>query len=107
MDGYRQAWESNDPADISALFTEDALYYTAPFREPWRGRDAIVEGWIGRKDEPGTTTFTWEPVSDTRELAIVQGVTTYPDEKFSNLWVIRFGADGKCREFTEWFMEQS
>ena len=26
VDSYRRAWESNDPADIRAVFTEDALY---------------------------------------------------------------------------------
>jgi len=41
------------------------------------------------------------------ELAIVQGVTVYADETFSNLWVIRLGPDGRCHEFTEWWMTQS
>ncbi|MGH2813153.1 MAG: hypothetical protein ACRDI1_10650 [Actinomycetota bacterium] len=38
------------------------LYYTAPFRDPWRGRDAIVAGWLGRKDEPGKWEFEWGPI---------------------------------------------
>jgi len=25
-------------------------------------------------------------------------------DRFSNLWVARFGADGRCSEFTEWWM---
>jgi uncharacterized protein (TIGR02246 family) len=104
--GYVRAWNTNDPADIGALFTDDALYYTAPFREPWRGREQIVRDWLGRKDEPGETEFHWRPVSSTDDVAIIQGETTYPTEKFSNLWVIRLADDGRCREFTEWWMEQ-
>jgi uncharacterized protein (TIGR02246 family) len=106
IDGYVRAWNSNDPPDIAALFTEDAEYYTAPFRPPWRGRDEIVSGWLERRDEPGETTFTWSPLVVTDEVAIIQGQTTYPAETFSNLWVIRLVNDGRCREFTEWWMEQ-
>jgi uncharacterized protein (TIGR02246 family) len=105
IDGYVRAWNSNDSADIAALFTDDAAYYTAPFRDPWRGRAAIVDGWLGRKDEPGETTFDWHPVVVTDDVAVVQGVTTYPEQVFSNLWVIRLNADGRCRMFTEWWME--
>jgi ketosteroid isomerase-like protein len=31
---YFDAWVSNDPVDVAALFTEDALYWVGPFREP-------------------------------------------------------------------------
>ena len=103
--GYLRAWNSNDPSDIGVLFTEDADYYTAPFRPPWRGRQQIVEDWLGRRDEPGETTFKWHPIAITDDVAIIQGSTTYPDHRFSNLWVIRLDADGRCREFTEWWME--
>ncbi len=107
IDGYVRAWNTNDPADIRALFTEDAEYYTAPFRPPWRGSEQIVEGWLGRKDEPGEATFDWRPVAVTDEVAIIQGTTAYPTETYSNLWVIRLHGDGRCREFTEWWMEHS
>lgn len=106
IDGYVRAWNSNDPAEIGALFTEDGVYYTAPFRPPWRGREEIVSGWLARKDEPGETRFQWRPVAVTDEVAIIQGTTGYPDLTYSNLWVIRLDAAGRCREFTEWWMEQ-
>ena len=53
VDGYVRAWNSNDPAAIGALFSEDAAYYTEPYRAPWRGREEIVRQWLDRKDEPG------------------------------------------------------
>jgi ketosteroid isomerase-like protein len=106
MAGYRRAWESNDPDDIRALFTEDAEYYTEPFAEPWRGQDAIVEGWLEAKDDPGDTTFEWAPLVVTPELSAVQATTVYIAERtYSNLWVIRFAPDGRAREFTEWWMK--
>ncbi|GIH92831.1 nuclear transport factor 2 family protein [Planobispora siamensis] len=105
IDAYVRAWNSNDRAHIGALFTEDAAYYTAPFDPPWRGREEIVSGWLDRRDEPGETTFTWAPLSVTSEVAVIQGTTAYPDRVYSNLWVIRLDRAGRCREFTEWWME--
>jgi len=109
---YRAAWESNDPGDIGALFTDGALYYNEPFSEPARGRDAIVARWLERQDDPGTTTFTWKLLSEVDGLAFVQGETDYGVAKYSNLWVIRFApssqsASPEATEFTEWWMDQS
>jgi ketosteroid isomerase-like protein len=102
---YVRAWNSNDPADIGALFTEDAEYFPTPFRQPWRGREQIIDGWLDRKDEPGEAGFDWHPLVATDDVAIIQGTTTYPDETYSNLWVMRLDDDGRCRQFTEWWME--
>jgi hypothetical protein len=104
IEGYVRAWNTNDAADIEALFTEDAEYRTEPYNPPWRGRAAIVEGWLAHRDKPGETSFDWEPLV-TGEVAVVQGTTRYPGRTFSNLWVIRLAPDGRCREFGEWWME--
>jgi hypothetical protein len=107
IDGYLRAWNSNDPSDIGGLFTADAEYYTAPFRPPWRGRGEIVSGWLERKDAPGETAFEWHPIAVTEGVAVIEATTTYPDRTYRNLWVIRLGAGGRCRQFTEWWMEES
>ena len=110
--GYVRAWEANDPDDIGRLFTEDALYFAAPHREPWRGREEIVAGWLDRKDEPGTWTFAHEIIAVCDGIGFVQGRTDYaptsdgPAQAYSNLWVIRLDAAGRCMAFTEWWMQQ-
>jgi uncharacterized protein (TIGR02246 family) len=104
MEAYQRAWSSNAPSDIAALFTEDAVYFTAPFREPWRGHDEIVAGWLEHRDEPGSFQFRWQPVAVSGDLAVVQGETRYADETYSNLWLLSLGADGRCQSFTEWWM---
>jgi hypothetical protein len=107
IDGYLAAWSSRHPDQIGRLFGDRAVYYTAPYRQPWRGREEIVAGWLDR-DEPGQARFTWKPLAVTDDLAVVQGETVYPDPPltYSNLWVIRLDRDGRCTEFTEWWMEQ-
>jgi ketosteroid isomerase-like protein len=103
---YVRAWNTNDPDDIRALFTDDAVYYTAPFREPWRGSDGIVAGWLERKDEPGDSQFEFEVIAIDGDLGFVRGETYYKadDERFANLWEIRLDGD-RCSAFTEWWME--
>jgi SnoaL-like protein len=107
IEGYVRAWNSNDPDAIGALFTDDALYHTEPFAAPWRGRAEIVEGWLERKDEQGAATFDWQPLVVTPDLSIATGTATYhePPHIYSNLWLVRLDPDGRCREFTEWWME--
>ena len=108
MDAYRRAWESNDPADIGRLFAKKARYFHTPFAEVWEGREAIVEQWLARKDEPGTTTFRYEVIATKGDRGLVRGWTHYLETRneYSNIWVIRFNARGRCREFTEWWVQQ-
>jgi uncharacterized protein (TIGR02246 family) len=51
LQGYTSAWTNNDPEEVATIFTKDANYYTQVFLELWAGRQAIVEGWIGRDDQ--------------------------------------------------------
>jgi len=71
---YVEAWRSNDPQAIGNLFTDDAEYLTGPFDEPWRGRAAIVEGWLARSDEAGSWTFEVSSVDVADGVAFVEGV---------------------------------
>jgi hypothetical protein len=104
---YRRAWESNDPDDIRALFTEDASYRTEPFAEPWDGHLEIVEGWLDAQDDPGAATFEWRIAGQDQLTYFVEGVTDYRDGPiYSNLWVVKLVPDGRAEEFTEWWMEQ-
>lgn len=107
IERYRRAWESNEPEDILALFTENASYRTEPFAAPWSGRQEIVAGWLADRDEPGATDFEWHLLGKDGRLHFVEGVTAYRDgPTYRNLWVIRLGPDGRAEEFTEWWMEQ-
>jgi hypothetical protein len=69
MERYIGAWNSNDPDEIGALFTDDALYCTEPFAPPWRGRAEIIDRLLARKDESGQATFEWQPLIMTPEVA--------------------------------------
>ncbi|MEV7607093.1 nuclear transport factor 2 family protein [Paenarthrobacter sp. NPDC089322] len=108
MDQYLRAWTSNEPDEIRALFTEDAVYNTRPNSDsPWRGHDEIVREWSGDSaDQPEDWTFEWTLLGRDGDTAFIQGLTTYlnGEPTYDNLWVIRFAEDGRARDFTEWFM---
>lgn len=108
IERYKTAWASNAPDDIRALFSLDATYSYRP-NDPRRvrGVDDIAASWIESKDDPGDCTFEYWVLSETGELAIVQGVTDYTASGglvYDNLWVIRWGADERADDFTEWYI---
>jgi SnoaL-like protein len=105
VDRYVEAWGSNAPDQIGALFSDDARYYTAPHRQAWTGREAIVREWLNRKDQPGEWSFRYEVLGVDGSVGFVRGWTTHhTDGPASNLWVIRLDEDGRCTEFIEWWM---
>ena len=109
---YRQAWTTDDPADIEALFTEDATYSPWPYAKPWEGRERIVEKWIGRGDSKRPWSFEHQIRAIDGDLGVVEGVTGYPahadeeESEFKNLWLVRLSPDGRAFEFAEWWVQR-
>ncbi|MFQ5523285.1 MAG: nuclear transport factor 2 family protein [Acidimicrobiia bacterium] len=108
MDGYVLAWSSNDPEHIAALFTPEAVYDPQTADGEWHGSEEIVRRWQEIGDEEDNWEFEWLPLVETDDLAIVVGRTQYhdPPMRYRNLFVIYFAEDGRCRDFTEWYIEE-
>jgi hypothetical protein len=105
LDAYVAAWRSYDRDAIEELFAEGATYAYHPYDEPLHGRDAIVASWLENRDAPGSWEATYRPLLFDGNRAIATGETRYDDGTvFSNLFVMRFDADGRCAEFVEWYM---
>lgn len=111
LDAYVEAWRTYDPTSIAALFTEDATYAYHPWDEGAdlvRGRDAIVANWLEERDPPGSWEARYRPLLVEEERAVVTGTTSYASgDIYWNLWVLRFGEEGRCAEFVEWYMAPS
>ncbi len=108
MDGYVLAWSSNDPDHIRALFTEDAVYDPQTAGGEWDGIDEIITRWLEIDDKEDNWDFEWLPVVETDDLAVVTARTRYfePELAYRNLFIIRFNGDGRCSDFTEWYIEE-
>ncbi len=102
--GYIKAWESKDPADVRAIFTDDAEYWYRPDDpSPVKGIDAIVEAW--GEPEPTQPVHDLAVLIENDELGVVKGTVEYPGhETYTNMWEIWFAPDGRARRFVEWFM---
>jgi len=106
VDAYKSAWISNDAAEIAELFTDDAVYEFRPNDpEPWRGRDAIVAGWLDDLDSPEAWALDFEIEAILGDVAVVRAVTEYFDARptFDNLWFITLEG-GRASHFTEWYV---
>lgn len=121
LDAYVEAWKSYDRAQIEALFADEVSYRYHPADDPIEGREAVVESWLGEgdhptasaRDEPGTFDASYTAFAIDRDSAVATGTSTYRDRPggpvarvYDNCFVMRFDPDGRCREFTEWFVQR-
>jgi ketosteroid isomerase-like protein len=110
LDAYVEAWRTYDPASIAALFADDATYAYQPYREPLRGRDAIVASWLESPDAAGSWEARYEPYAVDGDRAVAVGESRYLENGklaalFYNVWLLRFDDDGRCSDFVEYWRE--
>ena len=113
LERYIDAWRLNDPAAIGDLFSADARYAYDPFDEALAGRAAIVASWLENPDVPGSWEADYEVLAVDGDTFVAHGRSRYltddrtaVDREFANVFVCRFDADGRCRDFTEWYMRR-
>lgn len=112
LERYVAAWRSYERAEIEALFSADARYRYHPWDEPLVGAAAIAESWLEDQDDPARWDATYECYAADGDAAVATGSSTYldgsgaVDEIYDNVYLLRFDGDGRCAEFTEWFMQR-
>ena len=121
LDDYVAAWKSYDRDEIAALFSRRRRVPLPPVRRadprPRGGRRVVARR--GDHDDartatsPAPTTRAIAPVAVDGDVAVATGTSTYTNEPggpvdtvYDNCFVIRFDDDGRCREFTEWFVKR-
>jgi uncharacterized protein (TIGR02246 family) len=118
LDAYERAWETYDPDQIAALFSDDAEYRWHPADEPVAGRDEIVRAWVApegnesSRDTPGTYLGEYRPYAVDGHRAVAIGTSTYwtdasrskVERVYYNNWLLEFEDDGRCSSFTEYWM---
>jgi len=121
LDRYVEAWLSYDADAIAALFAKDITYRYHPYDDPVVGQAEVVASWLGEsstdgastRDAPGTYSARYAPVAVDGDVVVATGTSSYierPDgaiaRVYHNCFLMRFDADGRCREFTEYYVQQ-
>ena len=115
LDDYVTAWRSNAPEPIAALFSDDVVYRYRPYGgddHAERGRPAVVDSWLSEPDDPGSWEAAYEVYAVDDDRAVATGYSRYlatdeaPQRTWHNCFLLRFADDGRCAEFTEFYMEE-
>lgn len=112
LDRYVAAWRANDASPIRELFTDDVVYRWRPYEShpAAHGIDEVVEAWLGEPDDPGSWEARYEPYAIDGDRAVAIGFSRYrasadePERTYHNAFLLRFIPDGRCAEFTEFYM---
>lgn len=110
IDAYARAWREGDAEAAAALFTETAVYRSAPFRPPHVGREEIMRYW---REEPALHEQVelrfGRPVVQGRQVAVEWWASVVQDGETvtgPGCLVLRFDRDGRCEELREYWDEQ-
>jgi ketosteroid isomerase-like protein len=116
LDAYVHAWKNYDEDAIGELFSEDARYRYHPWDvapDEVEGRAAIVASWLEDRDQPDSWTAEYQAWAVDGDRAVAVGVSRYlaadrktAEREYHNVFLCRFDAEGRCREFTEIFLRR-
>jgi len=103
---YEAAWRTPGTEGLAAIFADDASYLQSPYDEPVAGLDAIRRMWDEERAGPDEVfTISTEIVAVDGSTAVVRAEVRYGEpvhQEYRDLWILRLGADGRCRWFEEW-----
>lgn len=101
---YERAWRSAGTASLAEIFCADASYRMSPYGEEARGLEQIAALWERERSGPDEDfEISSELVALEGDTAVARIEVAYAGgAEYRDLWILRFAADGRCREFEEW-----
>lgn len=105
VDRYEQLWRTSGTDRLGELFDHDASYRTSPWEPPVVGLAGIARFWDAEREDPDEEfTMTSEVVAVDGDAAVVRVAVDYgaTGDRWRDLWVLTFTADGRCSSFEEW-----
>ena len=114
LESYGEAWRSRDAESASALFTEDSIYRSHPFRIPYHGQDGVRAYWTkATADQRGLDLQFGVPVVEGNRVAVEWWAVMRVVEKdgaggetvgtLPGCLFLIFAPDGRCRELREYW----
>lgn len=100
---YEDAWRGRDLDAVEDLFSDEAHYRQSPYAAPRVGHTGIKAFWLD--DDDDVFVMRASPVAVDGRDAVVRLEVRYGDpvrQEYRDLWVLRFGDDGRVEDFEEW-----
>lgn len=106
VERYEQLWRTPSTNRLVELFDPAATYLPSPWARPLVGLDAIARFWEDERDGADEEfAMSSDVIAVDGDVAVVRVSVEYADpgaDRWRDLWVLRFAADGRCRSFEEW-----
>lgn len=106
---YGKAWETRSADQAVTLFTPDATYQDNPYEPPHQGHAGIHAYWAGVTKDQRNVKFGYELIAVSGSTGIAHWTAEFDVEpskahlSLNGVFVLEFGADGKCRSLREWW----
>ena len=110
-DAWTRAWTTHDEKPLGAVYADDSVFRSHPFREPRNGREGVLEyaRWAFA-DEDSAEVWFGEPVvagdcATVEYWAVV--VEKGREQTIAGVSLLRFDAEGRVREQRDyWAIEE-
>jgi hypothetical protein len=108
IDSYVAAWRNPSKDKLAELFTADVryqLHQAPPWYQSLSGLAELALYWEHVSSEQGEFELQADIVALEGTVAVVKIDVTYAaadPARWHNVWIIRFGDDGRCESYEEW-----
>ena len=111
---YVEAWRANAPGSSKPCSPTTPCTATAPTASTtprWASPQSWSHGWRSG-DDPDSWDADYRVFAVDGERAVAVGSSRYeasgdePARTFHNCFLLSFAADGRCAEFTDFYMEE-
>jgi ketosteroid isomerase-like protein len=106
VEAYEAAWRTPGTGALLDLFAPDVDYAPSPWASHVGGIEELARFWEEEREGPDEPfVLSHEVVAVDGDSAVVRVSVEYlgsPPSRWRDLWVLRFGDDGRCTGFEEW-----
>jgi ketosteroid isomerase-like protein len=101
-DAWTRAWTTHDEEPLEAVYADDAVFSSHPFRQPHTGREGVLEyaRWAFADEESAECRFG-EPVASGDRATVEYWAVVVEkgrEQTIAGVALLRFDADGRVRE---------
>ncbi len=101
---YEALWRAPGTELLAEIFSPDAVYLPSPWATGMHGLQAIADFWEAERDGPDEEfTMSHRVLALDGTTAVVRVEVDYASgDRWRDLWVLSFDAEGRCSAFEEW-----